>query len=98
MFKKTVNLSDFKAHAPDILGLLGDNGPNDAIQLIHRASTIKVVITQERYFRLLEKIQAYEERFGKRRPELIDINEGSFDVDFDKQMQEGVNLANADKR
>ena len=58
MFKKTINISGLKANALEILGDLGDDGPREAIQLVHRGQTIKVIITQERYFRLMEAFES----------------------------------------
>lgn len=62
MFKKTVNLTEFKATAPDVLALLGDNRDNDAVQLLHRGGSVKVIITQERYFRLVEALEALRQQ------------------------------------
>lgn len=50
MFKKTLNVTELKRDINDILGEL--NG-NDALQVVHRGKSIKVIITQERYFKLL---------------------------------------------
>jgi len=53
MFKKTLNLSQLKREINDLLGdLTGD----DALQVVHRGKQIKVIITQERYFKLLGEL------------------------------------------
>ena len=53
MFKKTLNLSELKREINDLLGdLTGD----DALQVVHRGKQIKVIITQERYFKLLGQL------------------------------------------
>ena len=61
LFKKTINISELKANALEILGDLGDDGPREAIQLVHRGQSIKVIITQERYFRLMEAFESLRE-------------------------------------
>ncbi len=50
MFKKTLNVTELKRDINDILGELGGE---DALQVVHRGKSIKVIITQERYFKLL---------------------------------------------
>jgi len=53
MFKKTLNLSQLKREINDLLGdLTGD----DALQVVHRGKQIKVIITQEHYFKLLGQL------------------------------------------
>lgn len=53
MFKKTLTLSELKQSINEELGeLTGD----DALQVVHRGKQIKVVITQERYFKLLGQL------------------------------------------
>lgn len=61
MFKKTINLTELRTNAVEILGDLKDDGENEAIQLVHRGQSIKVIITQERYFRMMEAIEWFEE-------------------------------------
>ena len=61
LFKKTINISELKVNALEILGDLGDDGPREAIQLVHRGQSIKVIITQERYFRLIEAFESLRE-------------------------------------
>jgi hypothetical protein len=53
MFKKTLNVTELKREIND---LLGDLQGNEALQVVHRGKSIKVVITQERYFKLLGMI------------------------------------------
>ena len=53
MFKKTLNVTELKREIND---LLGDVQGDDALQVVHRGKSIKVIITQERYFRLLGMI------------------------------------------
>jgi hypothetical protein len=53
MFKKTLNVTELKREIND---LLGDLQGNDALQVVHRGKSIKVIITQERYFKLLGMI------------------------------------------
>jgi len=53
MFKKTLNITDLKREINDVLGELQGN---DALQVVHRGKSIKVIITQERYFKLLGMI------------------------------------------
>jgi hypothetical protein len=64
MFKQTVNLTTFKQHAPKILEGLSVAASKEVIQLIQRGSAIKVILTQEHYFDLLEKIESYERKLG----------------------------------
>lgn len=64
MFKKTVNLTEFRSNALSLLKELG-NGDGEAIQLVHRGQSIKVIITQERYFQLLEALESYQGRQEK---------------------------------
>lgn len=53
MFKKTLNVTELKREIND---LLGDVQGDDALQVVHRGKSIKVIITQERYLRLLGMI------------------------------------------
>ena len=61
MFKKTITLTELRSNAVEILSDLKDKGENEAIQLVHRGQSIKVIITQERYFRMMEAIEWFEE-------------------------------------
>jgi hypothetical protein len=53
MFKQTLNVTELKREINDLLGELQGN---DALQVVHRGKSIKVIITQERYFKLLGMI------------------------------------------
>jgi hypothetical protein len=56
MFKKTLNFSALKSD-PSILSEMKDG---DVFQIVHRGSEIKVVMTQEYFFRLMEKVEKAE--------------------------------------
>jgi hypothetical protein len=65
MFFKTVTVSDLKAHSGEVLG---DVQGASVLQVVHRGSAIKVVMTQEHYLALLGRLAAYEAQFGKTVP------------------------------
>ena len=56
MFNKTLNFSEIKT-SPESFSQM--NG-NDVFQIFHRGSEVKVMMTQEHYFDLLQKIERLE--------------------------------------
>ena len=60
MFKKSITLTQLKQEPIKSLQDLQEPTSKDVIQVIHRGSPIKVIMTQEHYFELLTKIEAYE--------------------------------------
>lgn len=62
MFFKTVTISDLKARSGEILS---DVQSDHVLQVVHRGSAIKVVMTQEHYLSLLERLAAFEKPSGR---------------------------------
>lgn len=49
MFKNTINATQLKNYGEELSGLRGE----EALQVLHRGSEVKVVITQDYFFKLL---------------------------------------------
>ena len=60
MFKKSITLTELKQEPIKSLSDLHKPSSKDVIQVLHKGSAIKVLMTQEHYFELLHKIEAYE--------------------------------------
>ena len=57
MFKKTITFSDLKADPSTVAEL--EYG--EAVQVFHRGQSVKVMITQDYFFNLLEKLESGNE-------------------------------------
>ena len=56
MFKKTLNFSELK-NDPTAVSEMKDS---EVIQILHRGSEVKVMMTQEHYFQLLARLEKTE--------------------------------------
>lgn len=66
MFKDTVTFSALRARLKDFLEMVTDKG--DAIQVIHKGNPLRVVITQDYFLELTQKVSMYEMELGIREP------------------------------
>jgi flagellar biosynthesis regulator FlbT len=58
MFIKTVSASEFRENIKDNLELVKDN---NVLQVLHRGDGIKIVITQEHFFNILQKSRLFDD-------------------------------------
>lgn len=58
MFVKTVSASEFRENMKENLELVKKD---DVLQVLHRGDGIKVVMTQEHFFSILQKSRLFEE-------------------------------------
>ncbi len=58
MFVKTISASEFRENIKENLELLKEQ---EVLQIIHRGNGIKVAMTQQYFFNLLQKAQLFDE-------------------------------------